>query len=152
MQLSIKVALSLAFVVLQAYPQQPIPTIHVDVLEEVHVTGDCRIYQKNTNDKKPRYFRDTAICHQESKNRVKEAEDNLKEGVLVRTVYEINESDYLLHNFTSHPVAFVLDQRLPDGWHVITDPQPISTSDHLAIYRVLAQPCQTVRLHTGQRR
>jgi hypothetical protein len=149
MRIPIRAALPLAFIALQAYSQQ---TIHVDVLEEVHVTGDCRIYNKNTADKKPRYFRNAGICHQESKNQVKEAEDTLKDGVMVRVTYEIKESEYLLHNFTDHPVAFVLDQRLPDGWHVITDPQPISVDDHLAIYRVLAQPGQTVRLHTGQRR
>jgi hypothetical protein len=151
MRIPLKVALPLAFVVLQAYPQEPL-TLHVDVLEEIHVTGDCRIYNKNTADKKPRYFRNPGICHQESQKHLTEAEDTLKDGVMARVTYEINESDYLVHNFTSHPVAFVLDQPLPEGWHVITDPQPIAINDHMATYRVLAQPGQTVRLHTGQRR
>ena len=149
MRVLLKVALPLSLLVLHAYPQE---TIYVNALEEVHVTGDCRIYYKNTPDKKPRYFRNAGICHQESANHVKQSEDTMKDGVLTRVVYQINESDYLLHNFTDHSVAFVLDQRLPEGWHVITDPQPISVDDHMAIYRVLAQPGQTVRLHTGQRR
>ncbi len=153
MRTPLLVALTLASIALRALPQE---TLHLEALEEIHLTGDCRIYNREpldkTAEKKPRYFRDAGICHQESKKHLKAAENTLKDGALVRVNYKINESDYLLHNFTSHPVAFVLDQPLPAGWHVITDPQPISTDDHLAIYRVLAQPGQTVRLHTGQRR
>jgi len=128
------------------------PPIIVNVLEEIHITGNCRIYQKNTPNKKPRFFTDPGICHQESAKHLIETQTSLQNSVPVRVEYEINESDYLLHNFTDHPVAFVLDQKLADGWQVITDPQPMDVSGQMATYRVLAQPGQTVRLHTGQRR
>ena len=127
-------------------------TIYANALEEIHVTENCRIFHKNTADQKARYFRNSGICHQESKYDVVHPEAELEHGVLTKVVYEINESDYLLHNFLDHPVAFILDQPLPDGWHVDSDPQPLTTNNHLAIYRVLAQPGQTVRLHTGQKR
>ncbi|RXH56559.1 hypothetical protein GRAN_3416 [Granulicella sibirica] len=144
-----KVALSLLFLLPQAHPQE---TLHAYALEEVHITGNCHIYHLSTADGKPIYFKNANICHQESKFDTMQPEENLKNGVMTKVVYEIKESEYLLHDFTDHPVAFVLDQPLPDGWQVVSDPQPLTTDNHMAIYRVLAQPGQTVRLHTGQRR
>jgi hypothetical protein len=48
-------------------------------------------------------------------------------------------------------VAFVVNQPLPKGWRIDSDPQPIDLQGSTATFRVIAEPGQIVRLHVGER-
>jgi hypothetical protein len=72
-------------------------------------------------------------------------------GVPKQTYVSVIEREYLLQNTTDKPVAFIVDQPIPKGWHVDSDPQPINIQNSTATFRVFAEPGQIVRLHVGQR-
>lgn len=53
---------------------------------------------------------------------------------------------YLLQNVTAEPVIFVVEQLVSEGWQVDSDPQPTEMVGATALFRVHAQPGETVRL------
>lgn len=70
-------------------------------------------------------------------------------GVIQHRNVEVAEQTYLLQNVHSEPVVFVVVQKVPDGWHIDSDPQPKAIKGDIAVFRANAEPGQTVRLHVG---
>jgi hypothetical protein len=70
----------------------------------------------------------------------------------------ISEQEYLLQDVTAGPVIFEVREFVPSQWQVDSDPQPVETVafsgknvGSAAVFRVNAQPGETVRLHVGLR-
>ncbi|QHN04532.1 hypothetical protein FTO74_15050 [Granulicella sp. WH15] len=140
---------------LQAIP--PAATPATPDQSEIHIDGRCRILSQDRTAaaqpySRPHYRWDSGICHFESENASSHWEENIENGVVKRTYVTIREHEYLLHNPAPTPVTFVVDQAVPRGWKIDSDPQPDEFTNSVATFRVQAQPGQTVRLHVGERR
>ena len=78
-------------------------------------------------------------------------EESVQDKELYRSRVTINEQEYVLQNISDEPVVFVVEQNVPNGWQVDSDPQPgelIPASvgdrklDKVAVFRVHADPGQ----------
>jgi hypothetical protein len=78
-------------------------------------------------------------------------EEAIAGNAMQRNWVSITEQEYLLQNVTTAPVAFVVEQFVPQGWRVDSDPQPTQIVGPTALFRVYAQPGEIVRLHVGLR-
>lgn len=94
-------------------------------------------------------FRNPLICHLESVLASRHIEERISSGD--RSLVRIREHEFILQNVTDSPAVFVVRQTVPEGWSVDSDPQPSSTEDSTAVFRVNAEPGQIVRLHVGLR-
>lgn len=90
-----------------------------------------------------------AFCRLESVKTTQHPETEIIDNNPHRVLATVQEQEYLLNNLTGEPVAFVIQHRVPNGWHIDSDPQPASAANSTAIFRAIAQPGQTVRLHVG---
>ena len=134
-------------------PDAPAPPSE---LAEVHIDHDCRVLTPGRPTTAhptppPRYRYNNIVCHIESHLHSNHWEQRMINGVPKQTYVSVIEREYLLQNTTDKPVAFIVDQPIPKGWHVDSDPQPINIQDSTATFRVFAEPGQIVRLHVGQR-
>ncbi|HEX3470372.1 MAG TPA: hypothetical protein VHT28_04230 [Silvibacterium sp.] len=120
---------------------------------EIHVDEHCRVLtvtspQFSISDLRP----DAPVCKVDYQNHSSHWEQNIVDGTPQSSHVTIHEREYLLHNPAGEPVTFVVDQSLPEGWQIDSDPQPTEITDGTATFRVVAQPGQTVRLHIGKRK
>lgn len=119
------------------------PALQSTQLKEIHVDQSCHIL--------PDLTIDPAICHLESVLTSEHPEETIRDGVTSDTTVYIREQEYLLGNVTAKPVVFVVEQPVPEGWTIDSDPKPAETRGTTAIFRVNADPGQVVRLHVGMR-
>ena len=120
---------------------------------EIHVNERCRILTETSSQFSVSDLRPGApICKVNSEFHSNHWEQNIEDGIAKRAYLTIHEREYLLHDPTIEPVTFVVDQSLPEGWQVDSDPQPTEVTDGTATFRVISQPGQTVRLHIGERK
>lgn len=111
--------------------------------KEIHVDQNCHILPDQTTD--------PAICHLESVHTSSHPEETVRDGVTRRSMVEIAEQEYLLQDVTGERVIFVVEQSVPKGWSVDSDPQPTEMHGRKAVFRVSVDPGQIVRLHVGLR-
>lgn len=135
--------------------QQTAPVNSGDALQKIYVDQFCHILPDQTdlsveNDVSDLPM-DPAVCHRESVLTSKHLEKTVKDGVSQRSIVNISEQEYLLQDVTTEPVAFVIEQLVPEGWQVDSEPQPAEMIGSTAVFRVIAQSGQTVRLHVGMR-
>jgi len=124
--------------------------------DEIHIDQRCRIVTQTPStpvhpNPKPRAHYDRIVCHIEGPHRSYRWERITNSGISKRTYVAVVEREYLLQDVTDKPVTFVVDQHLPKGWRVDSEPQPSEITSTTATFRVLAHPTQTVRLHVGVR-
>jgi hypothetical protein len=93
---------------------------------------------------------DSAVCHLESQLTSNHVKGEVVHGAVQRSVVVVKEQEYLLQDEFAQPVVFVVEQAVPEGWVVDSDPQPTKVVGHTALFRVPAQPGQIVRLHVGE--
>lgn len=123
-------------------------------LLEIHVDQDCHILPpaaEPPTTKKPRLRKDPVICHLESMAESNHVEEAITGNQIRRSKVRIQEQTYVLQNVTTAPVTFVVEQFVPEGWRVDSDPQPAKVDGSTAIFQVNADPGQTVQLHVGLR-
>ena len=125
------------------------------ILQEIRVDQNCRIFVADTQQiadkKKPRFVRDHAICHIETRLSSEHIEEGIVGDQLLRNRVKVVEHEFLLQNIAADPVVFVVRQAVPKGWRVDSDPQPSEMDGAVAIFRVHAAPGEIVRLHVGER-
>ena len=92
-----------------------------------------------------------AFCRLESVKTTQHRETEIVDNNPQHVLATVQEQEYLLHNLTGEPVAFIIEHRVPRGWKIDSDPQPNSVANSTAIFRAVAQPGQTVRLHVGMK-
>lgn len=144
------------------YGQQP--SSGVTPANEFHVDEQCHIYETVSGPKglEEHIYRDRGICAVESPQTSFRTETEIVGDQRVRTHVTIRERSFTLHNPTSQSVTFVLNQTVPKGWQVDSDPQPNQfaplTSKNkkatgtMATFLISAEPKQTVNLHVGERK
>ena len=121
-------------------------------LREVHVDGQCLVRQESEGTGAPVYRSDPFICRLESVHRSDHLETAMQDGVQTARHVTVREQEYVLRNTRTEPVVFIVEQEVPLGWRVDSDPQPVRMDGTTAIFEVQAEPGQVVRLHTGERR
>jgi hypothetical protein len=134
------------------------------IVQEILIRQDCAILlapaDSNAKGKRAKFERDPAICHLETVLNSAHMEESIQDMELHRSRVTINEQEYVLQNISDGPVVFVVEQNVPNGWQVDSDPQPgelipasvgDSKQDKVAVFRVHAEPGQAVRLHVGER-
>jgi hypothetical protein len=97
-------------------------------------------------------FRDSAICHLESVLTSSHIEEKIRDGERSHSLVRIAEQEYILENPTDKPAVFIVRHNVPESWTVDSDPQPSSIDGSVAVFQVIAEPGQIVRLHVGMRR
>jgi hypothetical protein len=90
------------------------------------------------------------VCHLESQLTSNSVKGAVVNGAVQRSVVVVKEQKYLLRDEFQTPVVFVVEQAVPDGWTVSSDPQPTKVEGKVALFRVAAQPGQVVSLHVGE--
>jgi hypothetical protein len=125
-------------------------------IPEVQVDHNCRVLtagraSADNPNPKPRFRDDDIVCHIEGEHTSSFWENLLVNGKRKHVVVTVQEREYVLQNPGTVPVAYIVDQPLPKGWSIDSDPQPIAINGKDAIFRVVVQPGQLVRLHVGER-
>lgn len=126
------------------------PVVNSAALKEIHVDQKCQILEIH-GDRVRNPQMDPAVCHFDYVHTSHHLEESVKDGTTRNNVVTISEQEYLLHNVTAEPVIFVVEQLVPEGWQVDSDPQPTKMVGSTALFRVNAQPGEIVRLHVGER-
>lgn len=143
----------------------------VTEVREIHVNQDCLILQdavdgvtgvsvpgatpvgggaEGVSGQRAVAQTDTAVCHLESQLTSNHVKGEVVNGAVQRSVVVVKEQEYLLQDELQTPVVFVVEQAVPDGWVVDSDPQPTKVEGKVALFRQTAQPGQMVRLHVGE--
>jgi hypothetical protein len=144
----------------QTAPQPPAtPAVHrapYSPFKEIHVDESCRLLprpaQPAYSKKKPRLRTDPVICHLEAIAKSQHMEERIVGNEMLRNNVSITEQTYVLQNITEETAIFAVEQPVPQGWVVDSDPQPTEMDGPTAVFRVYAQPGEIVRLHVGMRR
>jgi hypothetical protein len=139
--------------------RQPYP-----ILQEILVKQNCAILlapaDAEPGKTRAKFERDSTICHLEAVNNSQHTEEAIDGNELRRSRVDVMEQEYVLQNIAGNPVIFVVEQNVPKGWQVDSDPQPgelipaavgDSKQDKVAVFRVHAAPGEIVRLHVGER-
>ena len=123
------------------------------IIREIRVDERCRILPDagDPPNVKPHFRRDSTLCHLESVATSSHVEEQIVGGVELRSDVDIMEQGYVLQNVTEDPAVFVVEEQVPAGWSVDSDPQPKEIDGTTAIFRVNAAPGEIVRLHVGLR-
>ena len=131
----------------------PAPQVDESQSLVIHVDQNCRIVMQDPeNPSKLHFQRDQFVCHLTARHDSQHWEENTDpNGKPLHELVSIHEQEYLLHNTMNVPVTFLVAQIAPEGWQIDSDPQPVEMQGQSAIFRVEAQPRQTVRLHVGVR-
>ncbi|MGC2163207.1 MAG: hypothetical protein WA634_14945 [Silvibacterium sp.] len=122
--------------------------------KEIHVNQDCRILSDRIDGVRGLDVsspRTEPVCHLESVLNSQHLEQAVSNGLHRARLVTISEQEYLLNNTTVAPVDFLVEQPVPAGWRVDSDPHPTQMLGATALFRVTAQPGQIVRLHVGER-
>lgn len=120
---------------------------------EFHVDGHCKIYETVNSPKgsKQHAYKDRGICAVDSVHESSRTETDMDVAQRKRIHVSTREHTFTLHNPTSEPATFVLEQAVPKGWEIDSDPQPNKIVGTVATYLVAVAPRQTVSLHVGER-
>ena len=126
---------------------------------EVHVNQDCLILQDRLDGVQGVGVpgsqavqggeTNSAVCHLESQLTSNHVKGVVVNGAVQRSVVVVKEQQYLMRDPFAQPVVFVVEQTVPDGWKVDSDPAPAAMLGKVAVFKVAAQPGMTVKLHVG---
>jgi len=94
-------------------------------------------------------FRDDAVCHLEKVLSSHHTEEKLTEGERSRIFVRVSEQEYVVQNPTDQPAVFIIRHNVPSHWIVDSNTPPSSMDGSTAVYRINADPGQTVGLHVG---
>jgi hypothetical protein len=125
-------------------------------IPEIQIDRDCRVLTagrasaENPNPK-PHYRENETVCHIEGEHTTNVWNRVLVNGKPKQILVTVQEREYVLQNTGNMRVAFIVTDTLPKGWSIDSDPQPVAINGKDAIFRVIAQPGQIVRLHVGER-
>lgn len=115
--------------------------------QQIYVDDRCQVLDAGSG----QFAANADVCHLDGAGVQRSSHVAAKEvdGVVQHSLVSVAEQTYMLQNIHQQPVVFVVAHQVPDGWHVDSDPQPVTVKGGVAIFRVVAQPGQIVRLHVG---
>lgn len=131
----------------------PLASQNVASPGEFHVDGGCRIHDTIAGAQgiQPHSYRDRGICAVDTEHFSSRPETDIVNSQRKRVSVAIREHTFTFHNPTQEPTTFVLDQTVPRGWQVDSDPAPSKVSGTVATFLLSVDPGQTVSLHVGER-
>ncbi|MDE1178595.1 MAG: hypothetical protein PW789_18630 [Edaphobacter sp.] len=131
----------------------PASVLETPSANEFHVDGRCRIHEMVATPQGSRehVYRDGGICSVDAVQMSSRTETDISATQRKRIHVKIQEHTFTLHNPTTERVVFVLEQAVPKGWQIDSDPQPNKVEGTLATFMVTAEPRQTVSIHVGER-
>jgi hypothetical protein len=120
---------------------------------EIHVDQDCLIHEvaPHTGGMKQHVYTDRGICDVSDDKTSYRDETDVDDGRRRHRSVKIREHTFRLHNPSTEPVTFILEQSVTKGWEIDSDPQPNQMTGTIATFLVHAEPGQTVSLHVGER-
>jgi len=140
---------------LQAASKPASARVPYSAFSEIHVDQRCRLLPNpallKAGEKKQRPHGDPVICHLETILSSSHMEETAVGNEVRRSQVSIREQEYVLQNITTEPRLFVVEQLVPAGWVVDSDPQPTEMDKNTAVFRLHAKPGEIVRLHVGIR-
>jgi hypothetical protein len=115
--------------------------------QQIYVDDHCQVLDSSSG----QFAANADVCHLDGTGLQRSSHVAAKEidGAVRHSRVDVAEQTYMLQNVHEQPVVFVVAHQVPDGWHVDSDPQPVTLKGGVAIFRVIAQPGQIVRLHVG---
>lgn len=123
--------------------------------QQIRVDQDCHLLPDPAHlviGKKARPIKDPILCHLENIEASNHVEEKVTENEVLRNRVEIAEHEFVLQNVNPEPVLFLVEQLVPQGWVVDSDPQPSKIVGSTAVFRAFAQPGEIVHMHVGLRR
>ena len=129
---------------------QVAPADASSAMQQIYVDDHCQVLDAGTG----QFAANADVCHLDGAGVQRSSHLAAKEvdGVVRHALVNVAEQTYMLQNIHEQPVVFIVAHQVPDGWHVDSDPQPVTVRNGVAIFRVIAQPGQIVRLHVGTAR
>jgi hypothetical protein len=121
---------------------------------EIHVDEKCWIHEvaPHSEDLKQHIYRDDGICHVSGDAVTQRKETDLDDADHKHVTVTIREHTFVLHNPDAGAITFIVEQKVPKGWQVDSDPEPNSVVGSVATFIVTAEGGQTVSLHVGERK
>jgi len=118
--------------------------------QQIYVDDHCQVLDAGTG----QFAANADVCHLDGAGVLRSSHIAAQEvdGIVQHARVDVAEQTYLLQNIHQQPVVFMVAHQVPDGWHVDSDPAPIAVKGDVAVFRVVAQPGQIVRLHVGTAR
>lgn len=115
--------------------------------QQIYVDDHCQVLDTGTG----QFAANADVCHFDGVGVQRSSHVAAREvdGIVQHARVDVTEQTYMLQNIHQQAMVFVVAHQVPDGWHVDSDPQPATVKDGVAIFRVIAQPGQIVRLHVG---
>jgi len=123
--------------------------------QQIRVDQDCHLLPDPAHlviGKKAHLIKDPILCHLENIEASSHVEERVTENEILRDRVEIAEHEFVLQNVNPEPVLFLVEQLVPAGWIVDSDPQPAKVVGTTAVFRAFAKPGEIVHLHVGMRR
>ena len=93
---------------------------------------------------------DLTVCHLDSQFTADHVKGEVVNGAVQRSVVVVKQKDYLMKNQFERPVVFVVEQPVPEGWAIESEPGPDKMMGNVALFRAVALPGQMVRLRAGE--
>lgn len=145
LSIALSLALSPLAAVAQADATSALPEIHMD--QRCHALSANGLAVTGT----PAMLSAKSFCRLESVKTTQHPETEIIDSSPHHVLATVKEQDYLLQNITNETIAFVIEHKVPRGWKVDSEPQPLSVTNSTAMFRAIVQPGQTVRLHVGMK-
>jgi len=128
------------------------PAMPGGAVHEIHVDASCRVRQDQPGTPAAAVFAaNPSICRLVGGRTSEHVESGVQKDVSLLKRVTVTEQEYWLRNPTAAPVTFVLEYPVAEGWEIDTDSPPMKMVGGTAIFRVMAEPGQSVRLPVGER-
>lgn len=122
---------------------------------EIYVDEKCRLLPDPATvppGKTPHGKRDDKVCRLESVAHSDHWDQQVVGNDVRLDDVKVHEQQYVLHNATAQAELFVVEQPVPSGWTIDSDPPPMRVDGNTAWFHAWVQPGEVVRLHVGMRR
>jgi hypothetical protein len=124
-----------------------------DRSSEIHVDEKCHISEvaPHSDGLKQHVYTDRGICSVSGDAVTTRQETDIDDDKRIHRNVTIREHTFALHNPKDDPVTFIVDQKVPEGWQIDSDPLPNSINGADATFLVVVAPGETANLHVGER-
>lgn len=121
--------------------------------KQIQVDENCRIHEvaPHSNGLKQHVYTDRGVCDVGTYQISSREETDVDDAKRHHRTVTIREHTFTLHNPTPDPVTFVVEQGIPKGWAIDSDPLPNEVTSGTAVFLISAQAGETVALHVGER-
>jgi VWFA-related protein len=124
----------------------PENTVYVDekchFLPEPATAGTAQSPRRNKKD---------AACHVEISHHSDHWEQEVVGNDVLLNDVKVHEKQYVLHDGAAQPELFVVEETVPTGWTIDSNPAPAKVDGNTAYFHAWVRPGEDVHLHVGMR-